>query len=178
MLVEFFGIILRSIKEKSTIKNFDPHIEIDSTDLLQLKKFSTVEFVLYYINFFFNMEKTECFLFIQRLSVALPIIRSFFTILSWSYKFRHFGNLKFKKDQRLMYLLIAILCYENDLGIDFIVKNYEDLLIDLYERNEDFCIVFINYCKSETHFLEKIVNKSNSLYNFFYVILKRCAHKN
>ena len=77
-----------------------------------------------------------------------------------------------------MYLLIAILCYENDLGIDFIVKNYEDLLIDLYERNEDFCIVFINYCKSETHFLEKIVNKSNSLYNFFYVILKRCAHKN
>ena len=46
-----------------------------------------------------------------------------------------------------MYLLIALLCYENDLGINFIVKNYENLLIDLYERNEDFCIVFFNYCK-------------------------------
>lgn len=77
-----------------------------------------------------------------------------------------------------MYLLIAILCHENELGINFIVKNYEDLLINLYERNEDFCIVFFNYCKSEIHFLDKIINKSNSLYNFFYVILKRCAYKN
>ena len=109
------------------------------------------------------------------MSTSLFILKSFFTILEWAFKFRHFGNLKFKDDSRLMYLLITLICHENTAAIDFIVKHHEGLLYDLYERHEDFCIVFYNYSKSEKHFLQKIINKSNSLYNFFYVILKRCA---
>lgn len=36
-------------------------------------------------------------------------------------------------------------------------------------------MVFYNYSKSDKHFLWKIFGKSNSLYSFFYVILKRCS---
>ena len=177
-LVDFFGIILRCVKEKKKIWEFNPELEIDGANLLQLREFTSKNYLLYYVNFFYQKEKSETFKFIQKLSTALPIIKSFFTILDWSFKFRHFGSLKFKEDSKLIYLLIAILTYKNDSGIDFIVKHYERLLLNLYEKYEDFCIVFYNYCCSENHLLNKIINKSQSLYNFFYVILKRCSESN
>jgi len=39
-LVDCFGILLRSIKEKKGIWDFNPELEIDGSDLLQLKKFT------------------------------------------------------------------------------------------------------------------------------------------
>lgn len=177
-MVDLFGILLRSTKELNKIWEFNPEIEIDGSDLLQLKRYSNKNYILYYVQIFFQDQQTETFKFIQELTISLPILKSFFTILDWSFKFRHFGNLRFKEDSRLMYLLISILCYRNKTAIDFIVKHYERLLLDLYERQEDFCVVFYNYSKSEKHFLDKIINKNQTLYNFFYVILKRCSEPN
>lgn len=124
-MVEIFGLLLRSSTEKKLLLEFIPEIEIDGSDLLQLKRFSHKNFILYYVQLFFRREKNEAFKFVQSLAVALPILKSFFTILDWAFKFRHFGNLRFREDSRLMYLLISILCHRNKPAIDFVVKHYE-----------------------------------------------------
>lgn len=38
-MVDLFGILLRTIKENTKIVDFNPEIEIDGSDLLQLKRF-------------------------------------------------------------------------------------------------------------------------------------------
>ena len=174
-LNKLFEMILRSCKENNEPKNFDPTLGAEPADMRQMKQFLHNEMTLYYINFFFEHSNNKLIQLIQKICVSLPIIDSLFKIIEWLFKYRHISSIDFNEDQKLIFFLTAILMYKNTLACRIISKKYIPLIIELFERYNDFCVILYSLFSCEDCYNEKIMKESAEFYTIINQIFKKSA---
>ena len=157
-------------------EEFELFKTLEGENLQQLISFLNPKFILYYRSFFCRRRQSALFIFLQNLCCALPIIDSLFRVLQWAYKHRHFGSMRFEQEQRKIYLIIAIITFNNEKNIRYMVQ-HEALLLEKFERDPNFSIVFMNYCKGDAYLLRKIQFEPNFFYNLLFLLIQKASNE-